>query len=80
MANRETLRMDGIISDEDIADRHYIIRQCDDCNNFTKWDMRNPNRYACATCGSTKYDPKTQHSVRTHGAFANRRKSRKKVK
>lgn len=79
MANRETLRLDGLITDEDIANRFYIIRQCNDCDAFTKWDTRNPNRYACATCGSTRYDMKTQHSIRTHHNFVGKKK-RKRVK
>lgn len=79
MANRETLRLDGLITDEDIANRHYVIRQCNDCNNFTKWDIRNKNVYHCATCGSSKFDSNRQHSIRTHHNFTSK-KTRKKVK
>ena len=75
-----TLEMDGLFSEEDIANRHFVIRQCDDCNLFSKWDIRSKNTYACAHCGSSKYDVRTQHSIRTHGAANTRRKGRKKLK
>lgn len=79
MANRETLRLDGLITEEDIANRHYVIRQCNDCNAYTKWDIRNKGKYGCATCGSTQFDRNTQHSIRTHHVFL-ARKTRRRTK
>ena len=79
MSRLETLHMDGLFSDEDIENRYYVIRQCIDCMAFTKWDIRNKNTYACATCGSGKFDSNRQHSIRTHHNFIGK-KGRKKVK
>lgn len=82
MARRETLRLDGIVTDEDIANRHYVIRQCDECDAYTRWDSRNKERYGCATCDSPHFDRGTQHSIRTHHIFLarkTRRKPRKRV-
>lgn len=79
MARRETLRLDGLITEEDIANRHYVIRQCEECDAYTKWDIRNKNRYGCSSCDSPNFDRKTQHSIRTHHVFT-ARKTRRKTK
>lgn len=80
MAVPTTFEMDGLFTEEDIANRFFVIRQCDDCNKFSKWDIRSPKNYTCAHCGSAKYDVKTQHSIRTHNTAVSRRRTRKKLK
>lgn len=80
MAQLETLKLDGHLTVEDIKNRHYVIRQCIDCAKYTKWDIRNKNRYGCSACDSPNFDRKTQHSIRTHYVFTARKTRRNKTK
>lgn len=66
-----TLEMDGLITEEDIANRFYVVRKCLDCGKHTKVDYRADEKrsYKCATCSSPRYNRNKQHSVRSYLAM-----------
>lgn len=45
-----TLEMDKLIKDEDVENRHFIMKPCIECGQYTKQDIRIPNK-ACVYCG-----------------------------
>lgn len=77
-----TLEMDGIFTEEDKANRFYVIRTCLDCGGYTKADIRADKlrAYSCAICKGPRYDYKTQNSIRTHMALREQGKVRKTPK
>lgn len=45
-----TLEMDGLYTDEDIANRHFVMKPCVSCGKYTKQDVRVAN-VPCQYCG-----------------------------
>lgn len=45
-----TFEIDGLYTEEDIANRHFVMKPCIDCGKYTKQDMRTDN-VPCQYCG-----------------------------
>lgn len=65
-----TMEMDGLFTEEDIANRFYFMAACIDCTKWTKQDIRNKRRTPCTNCGSERIDNQSNHwySIRTWSA------------
>lgn len=59
-----TLEMDGLLKQEDIDNRHYLMGQCLNCKEWAQWDKR-VGRWQCVKCGGFKYDMRGARSIRT---------------
>jgi hypothetical protein len=47
---KTTLEMDGIFTDEDAANRYFVMKPCVECGLYTKQDVRTDNK-PCIYCG-----------------------------
>lgn len=70
--------MDGLLTPEDVANKHRTMVQCNQCGTFNEQSI-NPNRKnkeynPCSECGSTNYDSKTTISWRTYPPNKNQQK------
>lgn len=61
---KTTFEMDGLLTQEDIDNRHFIMGQCLACNEWSKWDTRQ-GRWQCTHCLSQKYNMREARSIRT---------------
>lgn len=59
-----TFAMDGLFTKEDIDNRHFIMGQCLECNQWSKWDTR-VGKWKCTYCPSEKYNRRESRSIRT---------------
>lgn len=62
-----TDEMDGLYTDEDIANKHFYMAVCVKCTKWTKQDSRERGKIPCPYCGSTNIDNQSSrwYSVRT---------------
>jgi hypothetical protein len=61
---KTTFEMDGLLTPEDIARRHYGWIQCINCSKWTHIDFRAKAR-VCAECQGTSFDLQSITSERT---------------
>ena len=47
---RTTFEMDGLYTEEDINNRHFVMKPCIVCGKYTKQDVRKEN-VPCQFCG-----------------------------
>lgn len=60
-----TLEMDGLLTEEDARDRHFVMKPCISCGKYTKQDMRTDN-VPCQYCGGGMGKNGSQwYSIRT---------------
>lgn len=59
-----TLEMDGLLSEQDINDRHLVYRQCRECSKWTFMDLDKAEP-ECSNCGEHEYDLNSTKSKRT---------------
>ncbi len=59
-----TLEMDGLFTEEDIANQYLIMGQCKLCDEWSQWDSRY-GKWKCSYCGTDKYDIRGSRSIRT---------------
>lgn len=72
-----TFEMDGLITREDILDRHTVMLQCRLCKKWTRHnDYMITKKYVpCSECGKKSYDPSSMKSIRTYNpTLDNKRK------
>lgn len=67
-----TFEMDGLLTDDDIANRFMIHRQCRDCGKWTKMDTRDKN-VKCRECGGDDFDLQSTTSDRTFNPLTKRK-------
>lgn len=60
-----TLEMDQILTEKDIRDRFYLMRQCSVCSEWQKHDRRLGQGTPCKSCQSTNFDLRSYVSIRT---------------
>lgn len=64
-----TYEMDGLLTEEDIKNRHTVYFQCKDCRKWTKhydWVPGEKNKHIpCSWCSKTNYDGSSIKSART---------------
>jgi len=58
-----TLEMDGLFTEEDIANKDFIMGQCKKCNEWSKIDLKD-HIFLCK-CGEKEYDMRGSRSIRT---------------
>lgn len=65
-----TYVMDGLLTEEDINNRHSVVFQCMKCNKWTthhNWLPSGHNKHIpCTNCGSMLYDGRSIKSLRTY--------------
>lgn len=63
-----TAEMDGLLTQEDMRQRHTMVFQCQKCNKWTthKDYILNRKQLPCSNCGETAYDSSSMKSVRTY--------------
>ena len=59
-----TPEMDRIYTEEDIANRHFVMKPCVDCSKFTKQDLRTEDKL-CVCGGRLSRNGRYWSSVRT---------------
>lgn len=59
-----TDEMDGLFTQEDVSNRHLVMRQCTACNDWSQHNTLSSTVWHCK-CGSEAYDRKGQRSIRT---------------
>lgn len=75
---KTTFEMDGLFTQEDIDNRHFIMGQCLDCKEWTKY--RRGERWRCDNCKGYKFDMIGQRSIRTWIVTRHLKTSRAKKK
>lgn len=61
---KTTFEMDGLFTKEDIDNRHFVMGQCLECKQWSKWDTR-VGRWQCDFDKTYKYDITGSRSIRT---------------
>lgn len=70
---KTTSEMDGLLTQEDIDNRHKVMRQCRGCKKWTQMTL--DTRVPCFNCQSIHYDPTSAKSLRTYNPLSdNKRK------
>lgn len=75
-----TEEMDGLITDEDKANKHKVMAQCKNCNKWTQQsieDRSQPYR-PCYNCGEVSYDIQSIKSLRTFNPLTDNKRKVKK--
>lgn len=65
-----TFEMDGLLTQEDIDNRHKVVWHCRECKKWTQHDNWVPGEHntqkVCDYCGKLNYDPWSMKSLRTY--------------
>lgn len=69
-----TFAMDGLFTQEDIDNRHYLMALCSECGKWEKMDNRT-KAFKCE-CGSEKYNMRESRSIRSWMATKDLKKER----
>jgi hypothetical protein len=81
---KTTFEMDGLFTEEDIANRHTVVFQCQGCNKWTphkNWLPGEKNEYIpCTTCGEKMFDSSSIKSLRTYSPLTDNKRRIKKKK
>lgn len=75
-----TAEMDGLLTQEDMRNRFYVMLQCTGCSKWTKQDQRKPQK-PCSNpdCGKQAFDSTSLKSLRTYDPLKdNKRKIKAK--
>ena len=75
-----TFEMDGLYTEEDIANRNKLMVQCRDCNKWTQQqrnDRHEPYK-PCGNCGSKNYDIQSAKSLRSFNILTDSKRKPKK--
>jgi rRNA maturation endonuclease Nob1 len=72
-----TFEMDGLFSQEDIDNRHKVMKQCTRCS---KWTQQNTERedIPCTNCGAIAFDIQSTKSLRTFNPLTDNKRKIKK--
>jgi predicted ATP-dependent serine protease len=60
---KSTFEMDGLLTQEDIDNRFYVMGQCLACGEWNRLDTRD-YKYKCK-CGGDQYNLRESRSIRT---------------
>lgn len=73
-----TAEMDGLLTQEDMRNRHSVMFQCRSCKKWTRhdnWITGQNNKHKPCECGVTNYDQTSIKSVRSYNPLTdNKRK------
>jgi phage FluMu protein Com len=63
-----TAEMDGLLTQEDMRERHTMVMQCSKCNKWTKHKdyLINRKSLPCSNCGEIAYDSSSMKSARAY--------------
>lgn len=67
-----TLKMDGLLTDDDIANRFIVHKQCRKCSLWTRLDKKKAD-HTCKHCGSDDFDQQSTISDRTFNPMTKRK-------
>lgn len=74
-----TDEMDGLITDEDKANKYKIMLQCASCNKWTKQDIEDRSKpyKPCHNCEAIAYDITSGKSLRTYNPLTDSKRKPK---
>lgn len=77
-----TDEMDGLLTEEDIKNRHTVVYQCKLCRKWTKHENHIPGErnehVPCEDCGEIHYDESSIKSWRTYNPLTDNKRKIKK--